>query len=544
MLFKKKRTSSTGSTSSVGQDGAGSVASGRTSSSATNKGTAGKDDEDDGFSSDTGNKGKKGSSRGKGDDDCADAGPTASTPFAKESLSPILLQGSVVKDRHHQDHDCVQELQVPSCLLSPPPSQEAAAGRTAADEVGSSSGGSDEQGNELESIGSLSSLGDASPPHHQMENLLVEERQGGHDDNNNSANDSSVISLSVPDGPLGISVLPVNGDVEGFKVSQPVCGGVVVVEIKGEQRGGSQQRRNKAREGTESAGAYRARDTFRLGDVIVSINGRSIVGVHFDEAAAVLEGGKGRILKVARRIGESAADVKQRQFFLDRHHWEAKSWQHSAHAETRLEQNLAFLEAKLSNAINRQNEGVAWIMDKVDQTTQYADTIFQVKLDVELLKEQVKKLKSEGRRRGESREGNTAEHAKEATAAGGSSSSSVPAETSEASEETIKEKSTSVTGSNNSDGNNEREHSSASNLNSRAFLDAYLAGRYNHAYYREKYGRGSSTTANVRSTKFARRFDSSLASPRGATWSSNRTGWHKVGKSILDKYREEQRSKR
>ena len=166
---------------------------------------------------------------------------TLATPGSSSLGSPILLKGSVLK--HNQ--------------LAPLAQREVDPGILDDDD--------DDDDDDLNSVEGLSSEEELSPDKPPEETKAP------------VSSSSNIITLKVPDGPLGITVLPVSG--EAGKRPEGVCGGLVVVKVKGLTRGGTpspNRKKDKAR--SEKT------PIFNVGDVIFGVNSVNIVGLGFDEA--------------------------------------------------------------------------------------------------------------------------------------------------------------------------------------------------------------------------------------------------------------------
>ena len=101
------------------------------------------------------------------------------------------------------------------------------------------------------------------------------------DDTDNVTVTSGVVELEVPDGSLGVTVLPVNG--EAGRRPSGVCGGLVVVKVKGLTRGGSPLPKRRG-------GEDRPPPIFNIGDIIVAIGEISLVGMEVGACEAERSG--------------------------------------------------------------------------------------------------------------------------------------------------------------------------------------------------------------------------------------------------------------
>ncbi|GMH75405.1 hypothetical protein TrST_g11710 [Triparma strigata] len=198
-----------------------------------------------------------------------------------------------------------------------------------------------------------------------------------------------ILSLRVEDGPLGVTVLPVNGEAGENPNSSFVSGGLIVVKVKS----------SKSKKSGGIAGGGKQQQVLQAGDVIVSVNGSSIVGLDFDTAISELSGTHDRSLSVARQSGLGMVELKQRDFFLER----VNTSMRMGASGGAVSMAMKYEESKLIGTMKRHQEEVAWAIDKVHEVVGYVEgkverhervgeTIAQMRMDINNLQEKVGRL--------------------------------------------------------------------------------------------------------------------------------------------------------
>ena len=234
----------------------------------------------------------------------------AATPnvLVRDSLSPIVMKGSVVKNnllpplsasgggekkkrmKKRGDNKMVNQ------------DNEDDRYDDARNNVDNIDDGDDDD--TLESIGGVSSFGDDEV------GQQPEVDDGGIGSVNGIGGrkmSTEMVNVNVPEaGKLGITLLPVNGGPEGVGEGS-VSGGLIIVGIK-------------QKSPTKRRGKFVPSDAFTIGDIIVCVGETSIVGLEFEAAVEVL-GTRGEgvdFVRVVRRIGEGSVEKEQRVFFIEK----------------------------------------------------------------------------------------------------------------------------------------------------------------------------------------------------------------------------------